>query len=82
MVTIKQYFFHFLKQNNVYEQYMNNFNKREKHRNEICPKNQFLSKSEPVNFIDRAFTYSRTKEGHEFWFNLSVKWKRCYTHII
>ena len=76
VTTIKQQFIRFLKENNAYEQYMNNFNKREEFRNMICPKNKFFSKAEPFNFINRAFTYDRTNEGYMFWFNLSTEWKK------
>lgn len=72
MITIKQQFIKFLKDNNAYEQYLFNFNK-------IYPKNQYLSKLTPENFIDRAFTWCYTNEGWQYWFNLSDEWQRYYT---
>ena len=79
MITNKQQFIQFLKDNNAYEQYVFNFNNREEVRNNICPKSQFFSKTEPIYYVQRAFTWYNTKEGCCFWFNLSVEWKKYYT---
>lgn len=78
VTTPKQQFIKFLKQNNVYEQYMHNFIKREEKRNKLCPKNQFFSKTEPEEYINKAFRYDLTKEGWLYWFKLSVEWRRYY----
>ena len=78
VTTPKQQFIRFLKDNNAYEQYMFNFNKREEKRNKAYPKSQFFSKTKPENYVNRAFTWINTKEGNPFWFNLSIEWKRYY----
>ena len=79
VTTPKQQFIHFLKENNAYEKYVYNFNNREEKRNKVCPKSQFFSRTKPVYYVNKAFTWCNTKEGNPFWFNLSVEWKRCYT---
>ena len=82
MITIKQQFIKFLKDNKVYEQFMHNFDKREDYRNFTCSKNQFLSKMEPVCFINGAFTYDRTKEGYDFWLRMSLNWQQYCSNSI
>lgn len=81
MTTNKQQFIHFLKQNNVYEQFLTNFDKRESFRNFIYPKSKYLSEVEPLDFLNRAFTWCYTKEGHDFWYYLSIEWKDFYSKI-
>ena len=82
MNSTKQQFVKFLKDNNVYEQYMHDFNKREDYRNYECPKNQILSKVEPLCFIDSAFSWCGTKEGHMFWLRMSYNWKQYCSNSI
>ena len=38
MISIKQQFIRFLKENNAYEPFLTNFEKREEKRNKVCPK--------------------------------------------
>ena len=73
-LTPKQQFIRFLKDNNAYGQYILNFNKREESRNKAYPKSQFFSKSEPFNFMNKAFTWCNTIEGWGYWNTLSRKW--------
>ena len=70
----KQLFIQFLKDNDAYEEYVYNFNKREKFRNKACPKNQFFSKKEPKEYILFAFTWDSTSEGLRFWNEIDIKW--------
>lgn len=79
MITAKQLFIKFLKDNDAYEQYVFNFNKREKFRNKACPKNQFFSKTEDKAYILCAFTWSRTIEGWSYWNKFHEKWNNYTT---
>ena len=81
MISIKQQFIRFLKENNAYEPFLTNFEKREEKRNKVCPKRQYLKKMEPEDFIDRAFDWKNTKEGWKYWFNLSIEWQRIFDKI-
>ena len=82
MIPAKQQFIHFLKQNNIYETFVFYFNKREDIRNNICPKSRFFSETEHIKYIDKAFSWSSTKEGHMFWFRMSTNWRRYYSNLI
>ena len=81
MNTAKQLFIQFLKENNIYEQYMYNFNKREESRNKAYPKNQFFSKVRREQYINYAFTWSITPEGWSYWNKFHEKWNN-YTAAI
>lgn len=77
----KQIFIQFLKDNDAYEEYVYNFNKREKFRNKACPKNQFFSKKEPKEYILFAFTWDSTSEGLRFWNEIDIKWMDYLANI-
>ena len=79
MISSKQLFIKFLKDNNIYEQFMFNFNKREEHRNNAIPKNQFFSKTKRKQYINYAFTWSHTKEGWTYWNKFHEKWTNYIT---
>ena len=74
MISNKQLFIKFLKENNAYGQYILNFNNREKYRNKVCPKNQFFSKTERKEYILCAFDLSKTIEGWSYWNKFHGKW--------
>ena len=81
MISDKQQFIHFLKENNIYEQYMYNFNKREESRNKAFPKNQYFSKVRRGQYINYAFTWSKTIEGWSYWHKFHEKWINYPTAI-
>ena len=90
-IIIKE-FITFLKENNVYQRYKMNIScslfggynimgyifgfkskvlgvyKRQPHN----PYNPFAVE----NYINNAFTWNETKEGHKFWSNLDQKWRK------
>ena len=69
--TIKQQFIHFLKQNNIYEQYMYNFkNKNTIEINFI----KFINNTEEIDYIYQAFPWYKTIGGIQKWSELSKKW--------
>lgn len=80
-LTPKQRFIHFLKQNNVYEQYMFNFNNidginfRKKYRKEYASIKSFFLFSKKKYYVYNAFLWESTKEGYNFWNNLQIKWE-------
>ena len=81
MISIKQLFIKFLKDNNAYEQFMFNFKKDEEYRMYHLIKfssNEFF-KNEPIqNYILHAFEWKNTSEGETFWGTMYHKWKKIY----
>lgn len=71
MITIKQQFIHFLKQNNAYEQYMFNFNHKRRLKINFI---QYINNTEPFYLIYNAFNWDRTEEGISTWNKLSKQW--------
>ena len=77
MLTFKQQFIRFLKQNNVYEQYIYNFNNGKYYRERFFNgKTPFLSEDSPYGYITNAFSWGFTKEGTNFWLMITTKWDR------
>ena len=83
MITIKQQFVHFLKDNNVYEKYMFYFKADKYYKNSffVCPKkvtfDYFVSKVKKENYISFSFDWKNTTEGYDFWGFLSSEWRKC-----
>ena len=76
MISTKKLFIKFLKDNNVYEQYMFNFNNRTK-ISKYYPKKTFTSYFETTDLylaINNAFNWSDSPEHFRFWENLNTKW--------
>lgn len=74
--NMKQLFIHFLKQNNAYEKFMNNFNNRNK-ISTYYPKISFILYFEITNetiIISHAFRWATSFENLLFWINLNQKW--------
>lgn len=79
MITTKQQFIHFLKQNNVYEKYMFNFQSQDAMKRRISwhiPSINFFEEVNASEFIANAFVYSNTKEGYTCWSIISLKWRK------
>ena len=80
MVTIKQEFIRFLKNNNAYEEYMFNF------KNRNIPKIsfiEFINNTPKTDYIYQAFPWHKTKGGIQKWSELSKKWvNQLYWTII
>ena len=71
MISTKQLFIKFLKDNNVYEQYMFNVNKRKEKY--FTPKNFFLN-TLYVDFVSNAFTWKETLQGYGYWDKIENNW--------
>ena len=72
---IKRVFFNWLKLQNAYDEY-----KQARHAiNHVSDVNHpYYRKTlnDPFRFISEAFTWRSTPQGHGFWEELSVKWRK------
>ena len=80
MVTVKQLFIHFLKDNNAYEEFIYNFNSKNgisyrSHFNFSQPTKYFPC-SLRKDFIYNAFAWIDTTQGFDYWCRLSYNWER------
>lgn len=66
---MKERFFQFLKDNNVYYR----FNAYFKAQRDITL-DFFLGVSKPIYYIANCFTWEKTDEGVDFWRDLNFKW--------
>lgn len=41
----------------------------------------FLYRTEPANYISGAFGFADTREGYDFWFELSTRWSKILSHL-
>ena len=79
-MTYTQLFLRFLKQNNVYYLFSHNLhNNNEKPKKKIYENLKLydyknINDSIAVNFFVNAFIWEDTKEGHNFWLDLHIKW--------
>ena len=77
-MTWKQHFIKFLKDNNMYESYMFNFNKDFKYRQNFNLRNNgvkaFFEKISHKDYILRAFTWYESLGGAGVWELLHRKW--------
>ena len=81
MNSTKQQFVKFLKDNNVYEQYMFNFKEHRIKRKEYVPQiyytaKDFFLKCYYKDFLMHAFMWRYTSEGFLYWEDMNRKWKR------
>ena len=76
MITIKQFFIQFLKQNNIYEQYMLNFNNRNKMSKYYreTPFMEYFKLTNDRYLIALAFPWVCSPEKSCFWEDMSDKW--------
>ena len=78
-MTWKQQFIHFLKQNNIYEQYIDNFDLEYSVTWDKCWEKtlkNFFEKMPPDQFINYSFNWAKTKEGSYFWADIDIKWRK------
>ena len=78
---IIQTFFRFLKEYNCYSKFFKNF------KDSICGysfrfendyallKEDFFSKTEPINFLSYAFIWQMSNEGYWYWDRFDDKWR-------
>ena len=71
MITIKQQFIHFLKDNNAYEEFMYNFIHKKIKKMDFI---QYINNTANYNFLYNAFPWHITKGGIQKWRTLSNKW--------
>ena len=82
MATTKQQFIRFLKQNNVYGNYMHAFENREEiYRKRISNLKTFFTNYTPEQYLLCAFTWGNTKEGLQYWCYLNTKWMHYLDNI-
>ena len=79
MNSTKQQFVKFLKDNNVYEQYMFNFKEHRIKRKQDVPRVYYAEKVFFLNcnceyFIRNAFPWKCTPQGGYYWANIDTKW--------
>lgn len=66
-------FIKFLTNNNVYRQFMHNLAYVRKGK---MGWNEYRDTTEEQDWILCAFEFDQSKEGHDFWFDLAVKWHK------
>lgn len=79
---IKRIFFNWLKSKGVYEAYKlarhnNNHSVELAQRTTIYYRNHLT----PFQFINHAFTWRDTHEGHDFWHGINSKWRHYLREI-
>lgn len=70
-------FIKFLEDNNAWRNFERNFIKQERDVEEYKRGCKTLKNSH----LSYAFTWSKTREGHEYWSELDKKWKRGNTPL-
>lgn len=74
---IKRIFFNWLKVQGVYEAY-----KLARHNtNHLVNNPYYRNNIIPVQFINHAFTWRLTREGHSFWDDINRKWRKYLQKI-
>lgn len=79
---IKRIFFNWLKAQGAYDAY-----KRARHNNnhllgmDQAATPYYRYRLVPVQFINHAFTWRLTPEGHDFWDNINCKWRKYLREI-
>ena len=78
-LNIKQFFIQFLKQNNVYEKYMLNFNNRNKMSKYYreTPFMKYFMITHDKYLIANAFPWTVSPEKFGFWEDTDDKWIMC-----
>jgi hypothetical protein len=65
-------FLEFLKNEQVYYAYFTRYEQFEKWRID----HRYDGILSPEHYINRTFHWKETREGHDFWANLNIKWER------
>ena len=73
MISNKQLFFKFLKDNNAYEQYMFNFKIHRVNPNK-CTTKEFFINTFYGDFLAHAFNWKDTIQGYNYWGALDSEW--------
>lgn len=80
---IKRIFFNWLKSKGAYEAY-----KRARHNtNHLVGEDRVTSSyyryplTMPVQFVNSAFTWRTTREGHAFWDHINYEWRKYLREI-
>ena len=82
MISNKQIFIRFLKENNTYGNYMYAFENREEiYRKRISNLKTFFTNYTPEQYLLCAFTWGNTKKGLQYWQNLDKKWTYYLANI-
>lgn len=79
--AILEEFFRFLKDKDVFENYVEYVSKEEYfahsfniRRNDFKTINEFFKNVDYTDLVLHAFIWRRTREGHEFWENIHREW--------
>lgn len=75
IISIKQLFIHFLKQNNAYEKYMRSLNKKYGG----VSFESLIKTSDENCYVSNAFIWNRTPEGNLFWLEINDQWVKLFT---
>lgn len=78
MITLTQFFIRFLKENNVYTLYVNNFIKQRNINNISIKTIEIFLKKYNANIIDSSLIWRQTNEGSTLWSLIDDKWRREY----
>ena len=81
MATAKQQFIRFLKDNNVYGNYMCAFENRELYKKRRSSLKTFFPTYKPEQYLLCAFDWDYTNEGMRYWYNLHKKWMHYLDNI-
>ena len=71
MISIKQHFIKFLKDNNAYETFMFYLNSRKGYF--LTPK-KFFNNTFYEDFVSNSFSWNDTLQGYNYWDELEDKW--------
>lgn len=71
--------FGFLKDEGIYRQYFNNIANEINIYNVVELKKYFIF-SENEDFVFHAFSWEKTNEGWNFWYDIHCKWIDFFTH--
>lgn len=79
---VKRIFFNWLKSKGIYEAYKlarHNTNHLVGEAQGTNPYYRYILT--PINFINHAFTWNLTREGHNFWYNINSEWRHYLREI-
>ena len=71
---LKFQFFEWLSAHNALTSYIANFCTF--YNTDVAQFNDKLYKYDPIYWIDRAFTWMDTPQGHDYWEDLEYEWKK------
>lgn len=71
------YFIRFLKERGLYSIFYRNFNDC----NPVIDLRNFLRSNNIHDWVDNAFCWRETVEGHDFWDDVDTQWRKEYSNI-